>query len=135
MSVTNIFPPWVEAMLNSARDALNVTASALTRASTTSTLTIANAQTTSGAMTAGSYAMFGLVIPSAFTGTSISFTVSADNSTFQTLYDSNGNEVTLAVAASRSFDLPSALASWPYWKVVSNASEGGARSLVVVAKG
>lgn len=99
------------------------------------TLTIANNATTSDAMDARGYAVFGLVIPSAFTGTSITFTVSDDNTTFQALYDASNAQVTVPVAVSRSYDLPAELASWPYWKIVSGSSEGGARSLIIVAKG
>jgi hypothetical protein len=74
-------------------------------------------------------------MPAAFTGTTLTFQVSADGSTYQALYDSTGaNQVSMAVAASRSYDLPAELASWPYWKIVSGSAEGDARSLTVVSK-
>jgi hypothetical protein len=98
------------------------------------TLTIASSATTSGTYTAIGWAGFGLVMPSAFTGTSVSFLVSADNATFQPLYDSTSTLVSLSVAVSQSYDLPSALFSWPYWQIKSASSEGGSRSLVVVGK-
>jgi hypothetical protein len=81
------------------------------------------------------WAIFGLVMPAAFTGATVSFKVSADNATFQPLYDNAGAAVSLTVGASQSFDLPTALASWPYWKVVSASAEGAARTLVVACKG
>lgn len=99
------------------------------------TLTIANGATTSDKFAAGGHVIFGLVVPSAFTGTSLTFSVSADDSTYQTLYDNTGTVVSLTVSTSRSFDLPTALAAWPYFKIISGSSEGAARSLVVVAKG
>lgn len=96
---------------------------------------IASSGTTSAAVHADAYAMFGLVVPAAFTGTSITFTVSADGATYQALYDSAGNQVSVTVAQGQSYDLPSELASWPFWKIVSGSSEGAARTLVVVKKG
>jgi hypothetical protein len=99
------------------------------------TLTIANGATTSDAVRAAGFALFGLVMPSSFTGTTLTFTVSHDGTTYQALYDNTGTAVSLTVAASRSFDLPTALASWPYFKVVSGSSEGAARTLQIVKKG
>jgi hypothetical protein len=99
------------------------------------TLTIANGQTTSDLCNAATASAFGLVLPAAFTGTSITYTVSADGSTFQALYDNTGaNQVTTAVTQGRSYDLPAELTAWPYFKLVSGSAEGAARSLVVVGK-
>lgn len=108
---------------------------ALFRQSGIQTLTIASGQTVSSvASTAGS-AMFGLKLPAAFTGTVLTFQVSHDNVTFQALYDEFNVAVSVTVAISRSYNLPSALCAWPYFKVVSGSAEGAARSLVLVAKG
>lgn len=99
------------------------------------TLTIANGQTASDAFSAANYAAFGLQMPGAFTGTSITFTVSADGSTFQALYDATGaTQVSVSVAASRCYDLPAELATWAAFKIVSGSSEAAARSLVVIGK-
>ena len=100
------------------------------------TLTIANTATVSDAFRSADCVAFGLQMPGTFTGTSISFQVSADRgTTFQALYDSTGaNQVTLAVAASRSYDLPAELTAWDAFKIVSGSSEGAARSLVVIGK-
>lgn len=100
------------------------------------TVTIASAGTVSGAVLAADCVAFGLQMPAAFTGTSITFQVSADRgTTFQALYDSTGaNQVTLAVAASRSYDLPAELTAFDAFKIVSGSSEGAARSLVVIGK-
>lgn len=118
---------------DSANDVLKVRIGRLQRA--TATLTIANAATTSDAIDARGYAMFGLVMPAAFTGASITFEVSDDNSTFQALYDQSNVQVSLTVAASRSYDLPVELATWPYWRVVSASAEAAQRALLIVAKG
>ena len=107
----------------------------MTRGFATKTATISNGGTTSTAVYCADAAIFGVVIPSAFTGTSIGFTVSADGTTFQTLYDNTGTIVALTVAASRSLDLPTALAGWHSFKIVSNGAEGAARTIVVTLKG
>lgn len=99
------------------------------------TLTIANGATTSDAFKAADIAAFGLQMPAAFTGASISFMVSADNgATYQALYDITNTLVSLTVAASRTYDLPGELTVWSHFKIVSASSEGAARSLVVIGK-
>lgn len=110
------------------------TESELRRGYNTATIAIANGETVSSAFDASQFASFGLVMPSAFTGATISFQVSADGVTYQALYDSTNTLVSVTVAASRSYDLPSTLAAWQSFKVVSASAEGAARSLVVVEK-
>lgn len=100
-----------------------------------STITITSGQATSSACTVTGFAILGLVMPAAFTGASLTFTVSHDGTTYQSLYDSTNTQVSLTVAASRSYDLPTALASWPYFKVVSASNEGADRTLYVSMKG
>lgn len=98
--------------------------------------TIANGATTSDAIAIDSAVAMGLQMPSAFTGTSITYTVSADKGvTYQALYDSTGAvQVTTAVAASRSYDLPAELTAWTHFKIVSGSSEGSARTLYITMK-
>lgn len=109
-------------------------------ANDTQTLTIANGGTASTTFVANYMAAYGLQMPSAFTGTSISFTVSADGATFQALYEQDDpatgtqRQVTLAVTQGRSYDLPAALTTWQAFKIVSNGAEAADRSLVVVGK-
>lgn len=99
-------------------------------------LTIANAGTVSNAYKCTDHTAFGLQMPAAFTGTTITFQVSADSgTTFQALYDDSGaNQVSMSVAASRSYDLPAALTAWTHFKIVSGSSEGAQRLLTVVGK-
>ena len=115
---------------------------ALTRVQT---LTIASGQTVSSAFTAGWHAAYGVVIPSSFTGTSLSFQVCADTSVdapvYQALYRrdevaNDGSTVldTITVTTSRSYALPDGLTAWQAFKIVSNGAEGADRSLVVVGK-
>ena len=98
-------------------------------------LTIANGATTSDACVSAAYAAFGLQLPAAFTGASISFTVSADGgTTYQALYDRTNTVVSVTVVQGRSYDLPDELAAWDHFKIVSASSEGAARTLWVVGK-
>jgi len=78
----------------------------------------------------------GFVIPSAFTGASISFQVSVDDVTYQALNDSSNAAVSITVTASKSYgfkqDIRSCLQPWRYIKIVSASNEGGARSVVAL---
>lgn len=106
-------------------------------------LTIANGGTVSDAFEASSCAAFGLQLPATFTGTSITFQVSADRgTTYQALYeydtvtdDGSATRVTTrAVVQGRSYDLPAALTAWTHFKIVSGSAEGAARTLYVTGK-
>lgn len=110
--------------------------SKLSRSDSVTTVTIANGGTTSAAIEARAYAIYGLIFPAALTSTAMTFTVAEKvDGTYTALYDSTGTAVSVTVAASRAFDLPSALASWPYFKIVLGSAEGAARTLYLVAKG
>lgn len=97
------------------------------------TITIANGEATSTAFDARGFATFGIVLPASFTGTSLTFQVSHDNSTFQALHNTAGNAVSQTVAQGKSYILPAELAPWRYFKVVSGSNEAAARTLVVMA--
>lgn len=97
--------------------------------------TIANGATTSDVIDVKGYAIHGLIMPAAFTGASVSFTVSdVHDGTFVALYDSAGVLVSVPVVASRAYDLPAELAVWPFVKIVSASAEAAARSLKVLSK-
>jgi hypothetical protein len=98
------------------------------------TATIANGQTTSQALAIQAYRNFGLQLPAAFTGASIKFQVSADNVTYQDLYDRNNTLVSVTVVQGRSYDLPGELADWAFVKIVSASAEGADRALTLIAK-
>lgn len=106
------------------------------RRSPRQTVTIANAGTTSDAVDAVDTALYGIILPSAFTGTSLTFTVcDTETGTYQGLYDQYGNAVSMTVAQGRSYTLPTELAPWPFFKIVSGSSEAAQRSITVVRKG
>lgn len=96
------------------------------------TVTIASSGTTSGAISMVSGGrLAGLIIPASFTGTSISFSVSADGSTYGT-FKQFGTAVSITVVASDAVDILGAyvgLCAWPYVKVVSNATEAASRTI------
>lgn len=116
-------------------DGAQVRPTSLIRYDAPVTVTIANTETTSTAVDARSAALFGVALPAAFTGTSLTFTVcSTEDGTYQTLEDSTGNAVSLTVEQGKSYTLPNELAPWPWFKIVSGSAEGGSRSLIVTRK-
>lgn len=94
---------------------------------------IANGGTDSTFFDARGYSAFGLEMPAAFTGTSITFKVSSDNSTFRVLTANTGAAITLNVATGKSYALPAQLSAWRYFKIVSSNAEAAERTLTVTA--
>lgn len=74
----------------------------------------------------------GLVVPSTFDGTQISFQVSADNATYYTLYDITNTQVVMTVAASRAYDLPGELMSWRYLKIITLTAQTTTDTLFLI---
>ena len=66
---------------------------------------------------------FGLIVPSNFDGTAITFLVSHDNITYTALYDTSNAAVGMTVAASRNYQLPASLVSWPWWKIKTTTAQ------------
>lgn len=98
-----------------------------------STWTIANNATVSDGLDMGVGELVGIIMPAAFTGASITFQVSQDDSTYQALYDSSNSQVSITVSASRTYslkqDVRANLSKWRYVKIVSASAEGAARSI------
>lgn len=105
--------------------ALTTVGSAFKTGASEGTLTckVTNGQTVSAAVDTAGLRNAGLYIPSTFDGTTLSFQVSHDNSTYQVLYDILNNQVSMTVAASRNYDLPGELMAWRYWKLVCGTSQ------------
>ena len=81
-------------------------------------------------------AIYGLVVPSNFDGTAILFHVSHDDVTYQPLYTSLNVAVGMTITASRSYDLPTELAAWQYWKIETVTDQATSDTIfTVVAKG
>jgi hypothetical protein len=99
------------------------------------TATIASGASTSGAIALGAGTITGIVLPAAFTGTALSFQVSADGSTYVALYDSTNTLESMTVAQGRGYSVnPAVFAGWPYMKVVSGSTEAGSRDLILVTR-
>lgn len=105
----------------------------------TKTVTIASGATDSEAIRVDNYVVAGLLMPAAFTGTAITFLASdKKDGTFRAVYDSDGVQVSAAVAISQAVGLSSgeadAMAPWAYIKLVSNAAEAADREIGVALK-
>lgn len=111
-------------------------------ATRTSTATIANGATTSNSIDMDNYGslegLVGIVMPAAFTGASISFNVSIDDTTYQALTDSSNAAVSITVTAGKTYafkqDVRSCISPWRFIQIVSASSEGAARSIGLLRK-
>ncbi len=110
---------------------------AITRAGKVTDLVVPVNGTTTPEFDARGYAGFGLVIPSVFDGTALTFQVATTSGgNYQALYDIFNVAVGMTVAASRSYDLPAELYSWPYWKIVTTTTQTTtSTTFTVTAKG
>jgi len=100
---------------------------------------IASGQTTSGEIDLKGGAIVGLITPSALTSTTVTFTASEkEGGTFVAVYDSAGNQISIAVAASQAIGLSGAdadaLAPWSVIKLVGGSAEGAERIIYVKMK-
>ena len=105
------------------------------RASLTTTATIASGDTVSGAISHKEFATGGFRMPATFTGSSVTFQVSDDGSTYAALYNSSNAQISISVAASRCYPLPAELMGFRFFKIVSSNAEGGDRTIGVCFKG
>ena len=97
--------------------------------------TIAASSTTSGALACSGFTFCGVQIPAAFTGTTVTFLVSSDGTTFQPLYNAAG-QVSYTVAAGHYIAIdPKDFYGAAYVKIVSNATEASNRALVCSLRG
>ena len=92
----------------------------------TTSLTVASGATVSNEFVAGGFNAFGLIIPSTFDGTGITFEVGySDVGTMNWMGLYNlATTVTMVVAASRAYKLPDDLKPFPYWRMLTAAQTG-----------
>jgi len=95
-------------------------------------VTIASGQTVSTALSVAGMDLVAVLIPSVFTGTTITFQGSIDGSTFSALYNHDGTAYSLTnVAASRLIQFTANdFIGMNYIKLVSNSSEGADRTII-----
>jgi hypothetical protein len=86
-------------------------------------VTVNVGQTLSGGVDTAGYGNMGLIVPSDFDGTSISFQVSVDSGAYVPLYDITNTQVVMTVAAGRAYDLPGELMVWRYFKLVCGTAQ------------
>jgi hypothetical protein len=97
---------------------------------------IANGATQSSAVDLTNFVLCGMFIPSAFTGTTITFQCSdAAGGTYVNIADGAGNVLTKTVAVSQYIYLdPNIFAGVRFLKITSGSAEGGARSVELVVR-
>lgn len=97
------------------------------------TTDIANGGTDSTIVDLGIYRLTHIYMPAAFTGTSLSFKVGYDANNLLPLYDAVGSVLyAVAVVQGRVYKMP--VADWlgvRWLQIISNAAEGGARTLTL----
>jgi len=103
------------------------------------TATIAASATTSDAIETRDYALAGLIMPATLTSSTVTFTVCETAAgTYKALYDSDGNQVSIPVAASRAVGVcgteADALAPFHWFRLVGGSTEVSARSISVLLK-
>ena len=105
------------------------------------TVTILSGATVSDAADFHSTTFSGIVMPQAFTGTTLTFQVSHDGVLYQLLYGPTGSAVSMTVAGatpartySFTADIANELSHWRWVKVVSGSAEGADRSVILWAR-
>lgn len=98
-------------------------------------VSIANGQTVSGAIDLQGLVICQIIMPSAFTGTAITFQSSINDGTYQALYNSANTQMSITVATSRSYNIaPTDFAGCRFLKLVSGSAEGGSRTIGIVTR-
>lgn len=100
---------------------------------------IAQTETDSQAIRVTAGIVAGIRTPAALTSTAITFEGCEEvDGTFSPVYDSDGNQVSLAAAADRCIGLSGAeadaLAPWPYIKLICGSAEGADRVIKVILR-
>ena len=94
--------------------------------------TIASGQTVSAAIDLQGRTVVAMYMPSAFTGSTITFQTSPDNSTFQALYNTSNTQMSATVTQARNYKFdPGDLSGIRYLKLVSGSAEGADRTIII----
>lgn len=99
--------------------------------------TIAASGTTTGVINTGGFALCGILFPAAFTGTTVTFQVSVDGTTFVSLKTTTSGTALSYTVAQGTFAAinPQDFQGVKYLKIVSGSTEGSARTLTLALKG
>lgn len=99
------------------------------------TVTIASSGTESNAVDLNGTRVVGIITPAALTGTAITLKASFDGTNFHDMYNKDGVQMTITVAASRWVALaPADLAGVRYLKLVSGSAEAAERVISIVTR-
>src|SRR3954463_4432954 len=99
------------------------------------TVTIASGATLSGAADLSGYTLVGLIMPAAFTGTSITFSMSDDAGTFYAITNAGGTALSATVAASKCILVtPGDFVGIRHLKLTSGSTEGGSRIIKLIMR-
>ena len=98
--------------------------------------TIPSCETTTESFNFETKIITGIIMPSAFTGTSISFELSYDNSTFYPLYDAPTNAlVTISVTTGVFYGIvPQDFTYLGFLRIVSDATEDADREIQIITR-
>lgn len=100
-----------------------------------SNATIPISSTTSNAVDLTSDGLVGFLMPSAFTGTTVTFLGSPDDVSYGALFNSNAQQFSITVAADRYFMLfPADFLGCRYVKFVSGSTEAAERVIKVMTR-
>lgn len=98
-------------------------------------LVITSGQTVSNATDLQGQALGALYIPAAFTGASITFQGSYDNTTFMAIYNTANTAYSITVGTSRAYAINLAdFAGFRYLKIVSASAEGADRTIILTTR-
>lgn len=110
--------------------------SAIVRWTKKETVTIAADGDTSGSFQVGSSAAGSVTTPSALTGTTFTYEVSNDATTWSAVKDSAGDDISaVTVTTSKNYTLPAEVFSHKLARIKSGSSEAAQRSLTVFLSG
>ena len=100
------------------------------------TVTIGSGGTTTDIIDIKGKILVGIEMPATFTGTSLTILATNDNTNYKDYYNSAGSKVSISVGTNRYIGLlPADFSGLERFKLVSSATEGSARSLILKLRG
>lgn len=101
---------------------------------TAGSFTIASSGTVSSALDLKENTLVGLLMPSAFTGTTLTFQAATSaGGTYREVVGTDGNAISFTVAAAKYVVIqPAVLAGVRFLKIVSGSAEGAARTVTAI---
>jgi hypothetical protein len=105
----------------------------LNRVNAYQTATIAVSGTTSDSIVLNGFSFGGIILPSTYDGTAMTFTVcDTEGGTYVALEDADGVAIPLVVEASKAYNLPPELFAFPFCKLVAGTSQSTTATEIVV---